>query len=214
MQGWKETYLRLFSSERCGVDERGTGTNEGQVKSRSFDRRKYRIQSGKLPRSLKPATGRRKQPLLVGTHCLPGMLFSTFQLRLKRIHRAKRKFCGSIHVCNARLKLQKILPGTFFIRVRVSFVAHMATIARSGWIIRKKAGCRLVEAASPQRPFPAGSSEICPPTQSALVTAASRGHRESPFYNHGCEERISRSCYFIEALIKNWGCDPSFSRTL
>jgi hypothetical protein len=64
-----------------------------------------------------------------GTRCLPGMLFSTFQLRLKRIHRAKRKFCGSIHVCNAWLKLQKILPGTFFIRVRVSFVAHMATIA-------------------------------------------------------------------------------------
>jgi hypothetical protein len=88
-----------------------------------------------------------------GTRYLPGMLFSTFQLRLKRIHRAKRKFCGSIHVCNAWLKLQKILPGTFFIRVRVSFVAHMATIARSGWLIRKKAGCRLVDAASPQRPI-------------------------------------------------------------
>src|SRR6516164_5525489 len=64
-EGWKETSLRLFSSERCGSPL--GGTNEGQVKSRSFDRRKYRIQSGKLPRSLMRATGRRKQPLLVGT---------------------------------------------------------------------------------------------------------------------------------------------------
>jgi hypothetical protein len=46
------------------------------------------------------------------------------QLLLKRIDCAERHFSGRIDIGDARLKLQKVLPCTFFVCFGVWYVAH------------------------------------------------------------------------------------------
>src|ERR1700732_5183303 len=65
------------------------------------------------------------------------MLIVEFQLPVKGIHLTKRHFCGSVDIGYARLQLQEILPSTLFISLGVRFVAHKATILRSGSGFRK-----------------------------------------------------------------------------
>ena len=49
---------------------------------------------------------------------------SAFKALVEGVDRAKGQLCGSIHVCNARLQLQKILPGALFVGFGVGFVTH------------------------------------------------------------------------------------------
>ena len=49
---------------------------------------------------------------------------SAFKLSFECIHCPERKFGGGVHVCNARLQLQKILPCAILVSLRIGFVAH------------------------------------------------------------------------------------------
>jgi hypothetical protein len=75
-----------------------------------------------------PEAGRFKLKMRVAfalVSALSGLsLHSAFELSLKGIHRPKGQLGCGIHVSNARLKLQKILPRTIHVGLRTGFVTH------------------------------------------------------------------------------------------
>src|ERR1700746_3026891 len=56
---------------------------------------------------------------------LPPLVLPPLQFPFKGVDCAKCHFCSKVDVSNARLKLQEILPGTFFVSLGVLFVAHL-----------------------------------------------------------------------------------------
>jgi hypothetical protein len=69
--------------------------------------------------------------LVVGSNPTSGAISVSRHLRssafkdfVKRVHRSKRQLGSSVYISNARLELQKILPGTLFIALKIGLVTH------------------------------------------------------------------------------------------
>ena len=74
-----------------------------------------------------PRHGRLHSSFRPAPHCrdtLPISPCSAFKLSFECIYCPERKFGGGVHVCNARLQLQKILPCAILVSLRIGFVAH------------------------------------------------------------------------------------------